>query len=549
MDRLLTGPVPDRTPVAEVDGTTAAGAAVTVLVVTAALDAGVRRVLRAEAAGLARRLAAVDRRLVAPLLDHGADAEGRPCLVLPRRGRPLGAAGPVSAAAVAEAAGVYGAGLAALADAGIAGPVPALFKSDVDGVGGVRLGTPVPPALASLAGFDGGHTPPEVLDGGAWTAAAQVFGCASRLWALLTGRPPYLATSTGAPPDFPRGLAPAAAVTALRAGLDTDPARRPRTVRAFTAAVVAGLVEPVRPAATAVSTPDRVFGGYLLGEPIGRGATGTVHAGTRCADGAAVAVRLLRAEFSRDPDRVRSTTAAVTGLDHPNLVRVHEVLVDRGRVGVVMDLVDGGSLRGVLDRGPLPLGEAAALLAQTAAGLAAGHAAGVVHGDLKPENVLLTGPESARTALLGDFGLATGLVRTPDVAAPEVRRGDRPGTAADVYALGATAYEVLVGQPPTAAPGPARPDGMAGSVWELVASCLHEHPEHRPTAREATRRWAAYTDRAALVDVPLPRRASDPVERPRRPPPAAPAAPVPRESAPPGRRLPLAAWLRWWRSR
>jgi hypothetical protein len=49
-------------------------------------------------------------------------------------------------------------------------------------------------------------------------------------------------------------------------------------------------------------------------------------------------------------------------------------------------------------------------------------------------------------------------------------------------------------------------------VWELVASCLHDRPERRPTAREAARHWAAYTDRAALVDVPLPRRASDPVE-------------------------------------
>ncbi|GLZ40611.1 serine/threonine-protein kinase [Actinokineospora sp. NBRC 105648] len=537
----LHEPVPDREPFAEVAGTRVAdGSPVIVLVVTAPLEGATRRRLRGECSSLEAVLAAVDPRLVSPLLDHGTDAEDRPFLVL-AGGTELVPDGPLPPAAVAEAAAALGSGLAALAEHGITGPVPPVYRT---ASGGLVLGTPLPPALAELAAVAGSdvHTPAEVLAGGPWTARGQTHACASRLWTLLAGRPPFEATQagrlarlTGDLPRFPRADIPSGSVAVLSSGLSKVESDRQATASALVEEFIAELSRGGRTGTqTVITARPRVTGkpfgsGYLLDpEPIGQGASGIVMSGRRV-DGTPVAVKLLRPELADNPrvvTRFFQEREIVRGVVHPNLVRVHDVLFDEGRLGIVMDLVVGEDLRRLVDRGAVALPEAADLLAQTAGALSAVHAAGIVHRDLKPENVLLTGPPGARKALLTDFGIAravdgatqvTELVCTPAYVAPELLDGRVPLPAADVYSLGVTAYELLTGERPFRGQGrddllrahrdeqPAPAPGMAPPVWNLIAACLDKRPEHRPTAADAARAWAAFSTPRALSAIPVPR--------------------------------------------
>jgi serine/threonine-protein kinase len=540
----LREPVPDREPLAEALGVRDADRRpVVVVVVTAVLDGATRRRLRGEFSWLEELLSHIDPGVVLPMLDHGTDADNRPYFVLPQPSQPvdtdLVTRGPLRPLEVAAAAKAFGSGLRALAEHGFTGPVPPVHRTEPQTL---VLGTPLPSALAevvALAGQDD-HEPPEVLRGGPWTAPGQTYCCASRLWTLLAGRPPYdaaqrLAKLTGEVPSFPRRDIPAAAVAALLSGLRLDPADRPDAPAVLTDAVASALLgEPARVTPSRLDTGTgtaQPFGsGYLLDEkPIGRGAAGTVMSGRRRADGSPVAVKLLHPELADNPrivTRFIQEREIVQGIDHPNLVRVHDVLYDNGRLGIVMDLVTGEDLRRVVNRGRLPLAEAASLLAQTAGALAAVHAAGVVHRDLKPENVLVTGSPSRRKALLTDFGIAravdgatqaTELLCTPAYVAPELLDGTAPLPAADVYSLGVTAYELLTGQRPFRAEHRdallwahrdeqlVQPDGMPYPVWNLIAACLDKRPDHRPTARDAALAWAALADRPDVLErTPLP---------------------------------------------
>jgi serine/threonine protein kinase, bacterial len=275
-----------------------------------------------------------------------------------------------------------------------------------------------------------------------------------------------------------------------------------------------GAAKSPPPPATAVSRrgaeADPLGREYLLERPIGEGSTGRVWQGIRRADGTAVAVKILRPEYLPDPTmvaRFRREGMAVRELDHPHLVPVDDLIVEDGTVAVVMALVNGDDLRRVMQRGRLDARRSVALLAQVAGALAYVHAAGVLHRDVKPENILVTRRAGRPWALLSDFGLArvaggrqltrsTQLLGTPAYLAPELLAGRPYGPAVDVYALGVTAYELLTGRRPFDGEHPLavmrahlddeapRPTGMPRDLWHLVRSCLAKRPEDRPAAAD-----------------------------------------------------------------
>ncbi|WP_328470163.1 protein kinase [Actinoplanes sp. NBC_00393] len=150
---------------------------------------------------------------------------------------------------------------------------------------------------------------------------------------------------------------------------------------------------------------------YLLHEEIGRGAVAVVRRATSRNGGPPLAAKLLRPEFAADR-RIRELflreEAALSSLDHPNVVGLRDLIVERGTLALIMDFVDGPNLRRHLSHrgGRLDPSEATAITAQAAAALAAAHAQGIVHLDLKPENVLVARGSAAPSVRITDFGVA-----------------------------------------------------------------------------------------------------------------------------------------------
>jgi len=263
-----------------------------------------------------------------------------------------------------------------------------------------------------------------------------------------------------------------------------------------------------------VLTPDGtvVVRSYELIEELGRGAAGVVWQARASATGREYAVKILHHDGRGAPKAVArflQERDILLRLRHENLVAVHDLLTTGdGRLALVLDLVTGGTLRELLrQRGTLPAQTAAELLAQVADGLAAAHAAGVVHRDLKPDNILLAPTmDGGVRSRLTDFGIARlldssgmttsgAVLGTPNYMAPEVIEGSPATPAADVYALGIVLYELLAGRPPFDDDGcdtaillrhtraAARPlAGMPPRVWALIETCLHRDPQQRPAA-------------------------------------------------------------------
>ncbi|WP_051799782.1 serine/threonine-protein kinase [Catenuloplanes japonicus] len=260
--------------------------------------------------------------------------------------------------------------------------------------------------------------------------------------------------------------------------------------------------------------PRQIGGAYALQEEIGGGATGTVWRALESSTGEQVAIKLLRDDLATEPKTVMrfvQERAILRMLRHPHIVPVRELLTVGPSLGLVMDLIPGGSLRRRLRQaGTLAPAEAAVILGQTAAALSHAHRRGVVHRDLKPDNILLTAPgEADPTVRLTDFGVArvldsprlttTGaVIGTPSYLAPEVISGGRPTPAADVYALGVVLFELLLGRPPFSGITPyaalngfsqTRPDGVPPEAWEIIETCLVADPLRRPTAAELIDRF------------------------------------------------------------
>jgi serine/threonine-protein kinase len=254
---------------------------------------------------------------------------------------------------------------------------------------------------------------------------------------------------------------------------------------------------------------------YVLEEPLGRGASGTVWRGRVRDSGEAVAVKVLREELAGDPDvvtRFLRERALLLRLRHPNLVGVRDLVVEGDVLALVMDLIEGPDLRQHLRaEGKLPPPEAARLLSGVLDALAVTHASGIVHRDLKPANILLRRTAEGFEPLLSDFGIARladgpqltrthELLGTPSYVAPETAAGARPTPAVDVYAAGILLYELVSGAPPFTDDSPfvvlrkhieetpTRPAEMPELLWLLVGDCLRKDPAERPETRTLARR-------------------------------------------------------------
>jgi serine/threonine-protein kinase len=225
-----------------------------------------------------------------------------------------------------------------------------------------------------------------------------------------------------------------------------------------------------RPAAEAgAPAPDSLpaVPGYEVECELGRGGMGVVYRAQQTALARTVALKVILAGAhagTSDRARFRKEAEAVAGLQHPNIVQVHEVGEHDGRLFFSLEHCAGGSLEKRLDGTPLPPAEAARLVEALARAVHYAHGQGVIHRDLKPGNVLFTADGALK---LTDFGLvkrlgetgrtATGaILGTPSYMAPEQAEGKgRPvGPAADVYGLGAILYELLTGRPPFKAATP-----------------------------------------------------------------------------------------------
>jgi DNA-binding beta-propeller fold protein YncE len=224
--------------------------------------------------------------------------------------------------------------------------------------------------------------------------------------------------------------------------------------------------------------------GYRLDALIARGGMGVVYRATHLGLERSVALKVIARELAdRDGFRERflRESRLAASLDHPAVVPVYDSREVDGELIVAMRLVSGGDLRRLIDRdGPLEPRLAIALLGQVGEALDAAHAAGIVHRDVKPHNVLIEGER----AFLSDFGLAKALgdsgaasgdsvVGTAQYMSPEQWRGGAIGPAADIYSLGCVLYEALTGVAPFARKDadtePEIPAGLEGVIERAVA--------------------------------------------------------------------------------
>ncbi|MGW1034701.1 serine/threonine-protein kinase [Streptomyces antibioticus] len=254
-----------------------------------------------------------------------------------------------------------------------------------------------------------------------------------------------------------------------------------------------------------------IAGRYRLLAKLGHGGMGTVWRAKDETVDREVAVKeprvpdhLPERERANAYERMRREARAAARLDHPAVVNVHDVAVVDGKPWIVMELVHGRSLGSALQEGTLGAREAATIGLEVLGALEAAHAAGILHRDVKPDNVLLGRYDRV---VLTDFGIAQiegetnltdtgGFVGSPEYIAPERVLGQRPGPASDLWSLGVVLYAATEGVSPfrrsntpatlqsvlNAAPAP--PAAAQGPLAEAVNGLLEKDPARRPDAAQ-----------------------------------------------------------------
>ena len=281
--------------------------------------------------------------------------------------------------------------------------------------------------------------------------------------------------------------------------------------------------------------PALIAGRYRLQSRIAEGGVGEVWRAVDELLGRPVAVKLLRREYARHAEtlsRFAAEARHAASVSHPGIAHVYDYgkTSRRGSPYLVMELVDGPSLDRMLARGPLGAARTMDIIAQTAAGLAAAHRAGLVHRDIKPANLLLAPDGRVK---ITDFGIAyaagsapitqTGvLMGTVAYVAPERTIGGPATPASDLYSLGVAAHECLTGAPPFRGtvmdvafahqhrPLPPLPAGVPPEVTALIGELAAKDPTARPAsadevaARAARLRDAPATPTPVAAPTPLP---------------------------------------------
>ncbi|HJU41335.1 MAG TPA: protein kinase [Vicinamibacterales bacterium] len=251
------------------------------------------------------------------------------------------------------------------------------------------------------------------------------------------------------------------------------------------------------------------LGPYEIVAPIGSGGMGDVYRGRDTRLGREVAIKVLAPALSADPlalDRFRQEAQAASALSHPNIITVHDIgLADVGPF-IVTELLEGETLREAIERNHLTTAQALACMEQAASGLSAAHSKGILHRDIKPDNLFVT---SSGTLKILDFGLAkltdadaertkTGpgvLLGTEGYVSPEQIRHQAVDHRTDIFSLGVVLYESLTGRKPFSGESLAetlskilnedppqvselRP-GLTDAIDEVVRACLQKNPSQR----------------------------------------------------------------------
>jgi serine/threonine-protein kinase len=273
--------------------------------------------------------------------------------------------------------------------------------------------------------------------------------------------------------------------------------------------------------ARAVLEPGARLAGWVIEQRLCAGGTSVVYGARDAEDSSAVALEVLAPTLVKMPERRARVLAEATkakALEHPNVARVLAAGVEDGHVYVVTELVNGRTLRSVIDEGRLPASRALDIASAVVDGVGAAHALGVVHGDLEPENIMLgdadhvtvlgvgvvkpdVGSALSQTVpgdAAGDSGL--GVLGTPGYMAPEQARGEHLDARTDVFAVGVLLYEMITGVRPfqgrtalavlTAtvdddpAPVSSHVPGTPKVVETVLVRCLAKDPKDRYASAE-----------------------------------------------------------------
>jgi uncharacterized RDD family membrane protein YckC len=264
--------------------------------------------------------------------------------------------------------------------------------------------------------------------------------------------------------------------------------------------------------------PGQSFGPYTIGQLLGRGGMGEVYEADHVETGRRVALKVLRGRINRAEDRARflSEGQLAASVSHPHTVYIFGSEEITAMPVISMQLLTGGTLKDrVVERGPMAPAEAVAAILDVISGLDAAESAGILHRDIKPSNCFI---DTGGRVKVGDFGLSistgardnaqskSGFQGTPQYAPPEQLRGERLDVRADIYAVGATLFYLLIGRAPfdardfrelidqvkTAPPPLAhtlRP-GIPPGLSTVVTRCLAKNAADRP---------ASYADLAKLL--------------------------------------------------
>ncbi len=274
-----------------------------------------------------------------------------------------------------------------------------------------------------------------------------------------------------------------------------------------------------------------VAGRYELGRSLGNGGMGEVFVATDRTLRRRVALKQLSPALTDDEDareRFFREARVLAKINDPHVVGIFDTGEDGGQPFLVMELIQGTTVQHELDHdGKLPAGRARAIGAGTAAGLAAAHAKGVVHRDVKPSNIFLTSDDQPK---VGDFGiariergdktltLAGAAFGSPAYIAPEQAMGQRVDARADLYALGCVLYHMLAGRPPFEGEDPlaltyqhvhAEPApldtldaGVSPELSSLVGRLLQKDPADRPASADEVRRALEVTGDSLTQPLP-----------------------------------------------
>jgi serine/threonine protein kinase len=267
----------------------------------------------------------------------------------------------------------------------------------------------------------------------------------------------------------------------------------------------------VRNADAARLAEGQSWGPYRIGRLLGRGGMGEVHEAEHVDSGRRIALKVLRGRMQDADERARFLREGqlAASISHPHTVYIFGSEEIAGVPVISMELLPGGTLKDrVAAEGPLPPAVAVSAVLDIIGGLDAAQAAGILHRDIKPSNCFVDADGSVK---VGDFGLsistlardvhqqlATGFEGTPQFAAPEQLRGEPLDLGADIYAVGATLYYLLTGQPPFEArdlrelvdrvnheppksPRGLRPEIPSG-LAAVILRCLSKSPAQRPAS-------------------------------------------------------------------